>query len=103
MIELPSFVAGEYLWNDYLSEPSNWSMQIVNFESNSIPCTAIKWENYKLYYTSGSEDILVYSYKEGEWPEVGTWEHQNYQTITFPTTPQIVSPAFYSYLIESAT
>lgn len=103
MIEIMPLVAGTYVWNDYLSEPSKWSLQHVNFESDSTPCTAIKWDTYKLYYTSGSEDILVYSYDEGEGPESGTWIHENYKTITFPTTPQRVSPAFYSDLTTNTT
>ena len=105
MMEIPftPSVSGTYVWNNYLSEPSNWSIQNVNFESNSTPCTAIKWDTYKLYYTSESEDILVYEYDEGQGAESGTWIRENYKTINFSTTPQLVSKAFYFNFIANAT
>ena len=113
MVEIPftPFVVGVYLWNDYLSEPSNWSMQDVNFVSTttsgaSVKCTAIKWDTYRLYYIpedAPDNPIQVYSYDEGEGPESGIWENPGYKTINFSTTPQLVSKAFYLDLITNAT
>lgn len=113
MIEIPltPLVVGVYLWNNYLSEPSNWSMQYVNFVSTpttsvaSVKCTAIKWDAYKLYYIPevGDDPIQVYSYDEGEGPESGVWVDPGYKTINFSTTPQLVSKAFYLDLITDAT
>lgn len=113
MMEIPftPLVSGVYLWNNYLSEPSNWSMQYVNFVSTpttsvaSVKCTAIKWDAYKLYYIPevGDDPIQVYSYDEGEGPESGVWVDPGYKTINFSTTPQLVSKAFYLDLITDAT
>lgn len=113
MIAIPStpLVVGVYLWNDYLSEPSNWSMQDVNFVSTttsgaSVKCTAIQWDTYKLYYIpedAPDNPIQVYSYDEGEGPESGIWENPGYKTINFSTTPQLVSEAFYWDFITDAT
>ena len=113
MTEIPftPLVVGVYLWNNYLSESSSWSMQDVNFVSASttsvasVKCTAIKWDAYKLYYIPevGDDPIQVYSYDEGEGPESGTWVDPGYKTINFSTTPQLVSKAFYLDLITNAT
>lgn len=113
MMEIPftPLVSGVYLWNNYLSEPSNWSMQYVNFVSTpttsvaSVKCTAIQWDTYKLYYIPevGDDPIQVYSYDEGEGPESGVWVDPGYKTINFSTTPQLVSKAFYLDLITDAT
>ena len=113
MIAIPftPLVVGVYLWNDYLSEPSNWSMQDVNFvytttSGASVKCTAIQWDTYKLYYIpedAPDNPIQVYSYDEGEGPESGIWENPGYKTINFSTTPQLVSEAFYWDFITDAT
>lgn len=113
MIEIPytPSVAGIYLWNNYLSEPSNWSMQYVNFVSTSttsvasVKYTAIKWEAYTLYYVPevGDEPTRVYYYDESEGPKSGIWVDPGYKTINFSTTPQLVSKAFYFDFITNAT
>lgn len=113
MIEIPytPSVAGIYLWNNYLSESSNWDMQYVNFVSTSttsvasVKYTAIKWDSYTLYYVpeTGDEPTRVYYYDESKGPESGVWVDPGYKTIDFSTTPQLVSKAFYFDFITNAT
>ena len=107
MMEIPftPSVSGTYVWNDHLSEPS-WTIQNVNFVSNSVEYTAIQWESYTLYYIPAVGDdhpIQVYHYDEAEGSTSGVWEDPGYKTINFSTTPQLVSKAFYFDFITDAT